>query len=96
MTPKAYQLTQPYHPCGGQAAETSTDEFGRFYKVNVRGSLLCLHAITRVTRNQESRAIQGRNHPRDIGRGDIVELESCNLFVATTNIVQYNDGLYTF
>lgn len=40
--------------------------------------------------------IQGRNGPRDIGRGVIVDLGSRNSFVATPNIVHYNNGLYTF
>lgn len=70
-------------------AETSIDELDRFYGVNVRGSLLCLRAVTRVMKNQESRVIQGRNGPRDVGRGVIVNLGSCNSFVATPNIVQY-------
>lgn len=72
-----------------EVAETSIDELDRFYKVNVRGSLLCLRAVTRVMKGQDRRVIQGRNGPRDIGRGVIINIGSCASYVATPNIVQY-------
>lgn len=72
-----------------EVAETSIDELDRFYKVNVRGSLLCLRAVTRVMKGKDRRVIQGRNGPRDIGRGVIINIGSCASYVATPNIVQY-------
>ena len=40
-------------------------------------------------KNQEVASVNGRNGPRDIGRGVIINLGSCNSYVATPNIVQY-------
>lgn len=40
-------------------------------------------------KGQEKQVIQGRNGPRDGGRGVIVNIGSCASYVATPNIVQY-------
>ena len=40
-------------------------------------------------KNQEVATVTGRNGPRDVGRGVIINLGSCNSYVATPNIVQY-------
>ena len=67
----------------------SLDEFERFWRVNVKGTLLSLRAVSAAMKNQEVATVNGRNGPRDIGRGVIINLGSCNSYVATPNIVQY-------
>lgn len=69
--------------------ETSIDEFQRFLEVNVKGTLLCVRAVSRVMIQQEPQVVEGRNGPRNVGRGSIVNIASANSFVATPAMVQY-------
>lgn len=64
-------------------------EFDRFFSVNVRGTMLCVRAVSKAMIAQERLFVQGRNGPRDAGRGSIVNLASANSFVATPEMVQY-------
>lgn len=73
-----------------EITNTSLSEFDQFYRVNVKGSMLCTRAVSAAMKEQEPLpAIQGRTGPRDMGRGAIVLLGSCNSYVATPHIVQY-------
>jgi NAD(P)-dependent dehydrogenase (short-subunit alcohol dehydrogenase family) len=73
-------------------AEASLDEFDRFFKVNVKGTLLCVRTVSAVMKNQEPLVLAGRSGPREAGRGVIVNLGSCNSYVATPHIVQYTSS----
>lgn len=64
-------------------------EFDRFFSVNVRGTMLCVRAVSRAMMAQEQRIMEGRSGPRDAGRGSIVNLASANSFVAFPEVVQY-------
>lgn len=64
-------------------------EFERFWQVNVRGTLHCVQAVTKAMKAQAPTSVGGRNGPREIGRGVIINLGSCNSYVATRDIVQY-------
>jgi len=72
-------------------SEASLDEFSRFFDVNVRGTLLCVRAVSREMRKQDPIVLNMRKdtEPRDCGRGVIINLGSCNSYVSTPNIVQY-------
>ncbi|KAH6656003.1 hypothetical protein BKA67DRAFT_690700 [Truncatella angustata] len=72
-----------------EIASSSVDELDRFHNVNVKGTFLCVKAATRVMQGQERRVIQGRTGPLDVGRGSIINLGSCNSFMATAYITQY-------
>lgn len=72
-----------------EVSEVALEEFDRFYHVNVRGTLLCVRAVTKVMKEQDRKLVPGRNGPRDIGRGVIINLGSCNSYIATPKIVQY-------
>lgn len=70
-------------------AEASPEEFDKFYKVNVLGTLHCIQAIGKIMRDQPPLTETGRNGLYEVGRGSIVNLGSCNSLAATKDIVQY-------
>lgn len=72
-----------------EVAKASLVEFNAFWRVNVCGTLHCVQAVTEAMKQQAPRTIAGRNGPRDVGRGVIINLGSCNSYVATQHIVQY-------
>ncbi|KAI0108560.1 short-chain dehydrogenase/reductase SDR [Nemania sp. FL0031] len=70
--------------------EADTAEMNRFWQVNVMGTFNCVQAVTQAMKNQSTRKIAGRGQAeRDVGRGVILNLGSCNSYWATPNIVQY-------
>jgi NAD(P)-dependent dehydrogenase (short-subunit alcohol dehydrogenase family) len=48
-----------------------------------------MQEVTKVMKKQEAKTVPFRHGPQDIGRGVIVNLGSCNSYVATHHIVQY-------
>jgi len=72
-----------------EVSEVSLKEFERFWTVNVKGTLLCMRAVTAAMKRQESVSIQSRNGLRSVGRGVIINLGSCNSYMATPGITQY-------
>ncbi|KAJ5649891.1 3-oxoacyl-reductase [Penicillium longicatenatum] len=69
--------------------DASMEEFERFYRINVLGTMNCVKAIGGAMRQQDPLRIQGRNGERNTGRGAIVNLGSANSYMATRDIVQY-------
>ncbi|RDW79385.1 short-chain dehydrogenase [Coleophoma cylindrospora] len=72
--------------------DTVMDEFQAFFDINVKGTMLCVRAVSQVMKFQEPRVIEGRNGARNVGRGTIVNLGSANSFVAAPAIVQYTSA----
>jgi NAD(P)-dependent dehydrogenase (short-subunit alcohol dehydrogenase family) len=70
-------------------SETCMAEFDNLMSVNVRGTMLCVRALSRAMKNQEERLVAGRTGPCSVGRGSIVNLASANSVVAFPEIVQY-------
>ncbi|KAI0006811.1 hypothetical protein F4779DRAFT_595045 [Xylariaceae sp. FL0662B] len=68
---------------------SSVEEFERFFQVNTKGTFLCVRAATQAMKQQEPKIVEGRLGPRHIGRGVIINMASCNAFMATPNITQY-------
>jgi NAD(P)-dependent dehydrogenase (short-subunit alcohol dehydrogenase family) len=64
-------------------------EMNRFWQVNVLGTLNCMQAVTKVMKTQSVKTYSSRGKVREVGRGVILNLGSCNSYVATPNIVQY-------
>jgi NAD(P)-dependent dehydrogenase (short-subunit alcohol dehydrogenase family) len=64
-------------------------EMNRFWQVNVMGTLNCMQAVTKVMKNQEPKTYSSRGKVRQVERGVILNLGSCNSYVPTPNIVQY-------
>lgn len=72
-----------------EISDANLEEFDTFMNINTRGTFLFTKAVSQVMKAQSSRAIQGRNGLRDLGRGVIVNIGSCNSYVAVGGIVQY-------
>lgn len=70
-------------------ADTSLEEFDRLMAINVKGTLLCVRAISRAMIKQEPLNIEGRNGSRSGGRGSIVNLGSGNSYVALAGKLSY-------
>ena len=72
-------------------AEASGTELERFWNVNVKGTFLCLKAVSAAMKRQDVMTIPSRTNGsgKSVGRGVIIALGSCNSYVATPNIVQY-------
>ncbi|THV53465.1 hypothetical protein BGAL_0050g00320 [Botrytis galanthina] len=75
-----------------EVANASLAEFERFWNVNVKGTLLCLKAESLAMKKQDAITIPSRSGGRDIGRGVIINLGSCNSYMATPKIVQYTSS----
>ncbi|KFA73012.1 hypothetical protein S40288_03261 [Stachybotrys chartarum IBT 40288] len=66
-------------------------EMQRFWRVNVMGSFYCIQAVTKVMKSQSVATIITRGgQVREVGRGVILNLGSCNSYMATPHIVQYS------
>jgi NAD(P)-dependent dehydrogenase (short-subunit alcohol dehydrogenase family) len=70
-------------------SETCMAEFDNLMSVNVKGTMLCVRALSRAMKNQEERLVASRTGPCSVGRGSIVNLASANSVVAFPEIVQY-------
>ncbi|BCS03322.1 SDR family NAD(P)-dependent oxidoreductase [Aspergillus luchuensis] len=74
-----------------EISKASVREFERFMDVNVKGTLLCVRAVSAQMKQQEARhfSLRKSTPARNCGRGVIINLGSSNSYVATPNIVQY-------
>ncbi|RAK91920.1 oxidoreductase [Aspergillus costaricaensis CBS 115574] len=74
-----------------EISKASVREFERFMDVNVKGTLLCVRAVSAQMKQQEARhfSLRTSTPARSCGRGVIINLGSSNSYVATPNIVQY-------
>jgi NAD(P)-dependent dehydrogenase (short-subunit alcohol dehydrogenase family) len=70
-------------------ADVPTEEFDRFYKINVLGTFNCIQAVGGVMRSQPALAYSGRNGPRSPGRGVIINMGSIHSSMAAREITQY-------
>ncbi|ROV98481.1 hypothetical protein VPNG_08536 [Cytospora leucostoma] len=70
-------------------AEADQTEMDRFWQVNVMGTFNCVQAVTNVMKDQSVLTVPSRSGKRECGRGVILNLGSCNSYMATPNIVQY-------
>lgn len=75
-----------------EIANASLDEFDRFHSVNVRGTLIVLKIVSNAMKKQDIRTVEGRNGPRDAGRGVIIVMGSAASYVASPSIVQYTSS----
>lgn len=69
--------------------EVDSLEMNRFWQVNVMGTLNCIQAITKVMKTQSIATLGLRGRTREVGRGVILNVGSCNSHIATPQIVPY-------
>lgn len=55
----------------------------------MKGTFHCLKAVSAAMKQQDVLSVPSRSGPREVGRGAIIVLGSCNSYVATPRIVQY-------
>ncbi|RYP10659.1 hypothetical protein DL765_008041 [Monosporascus sp. GIB2] len=66
-------------------------EMERFWRVNVMGTFNCIQAVTKVMKKQRVATVVSRGgRKREIGRGVILNIGSCNSYMASPHIVQYS------
>ncbi|OOF97087.1 hypothetical protein ASPCADRAFT_514125 [Aspergillus carbonarius ITEM 5010] len=68
--------------------EASMEEFDRFYRINVLGTMHCVKTVGAAMCQQAPLTVQGRTGERNVGRGAIVNLGSANSYIATRDMVQ--------
>lgn len=69
--------------------DADSAEMNRFWQVNVMGTLNCIQAMTKVMKEQSVATVSSRGRTREVGRGVILNIGSCNSYIATHHIVQY-------
>ena len=66
------------------------DMFSRTLDINVRGTMLCVRAVSRAMAAQEPLSYESRRFgTRSLGRGSIVNLGSVNSHVAAPGMMSY-------
>ena len=72
-----------------------TDGFSHTIKTNVRGTMLCVRAVSKVMAAQEPLSYESRRYgTRSLGRGSIVNLGSVNSYVAAPGMMPYTASKY--
>ncbi|KAJ5150460.1 uncharacterized protein N7500_010649 [Penicillium coprophilum] len=69
--------------------EVSLDEMNRFWQVNVVGTFNCVRAVTKVMRGQTLATTMERGREREVGRGVILNVGSCNSYIPVPGILPY-------
>lgn len=69
--------------------EVSLDEMHRFWQVNVVGVFNCVQAVTKVMKGQSVASITYRGREREVGKGVILNVGSCNSYMAVPGILPY-------
>ncbi|KAI9931400.1 hypothetical protein ASPWEDRAFT_25723 [Aspergillus wentii DTO 134E9] len=70
--------------------DVSPESFDRVHDINTKGVLNCVQAVGKIMQTQEPLIVNGRNGPRQAGRGSIVNLGSIHSFMAGGFITEYN------
>ena len=72
--------------------DASVEEFEKLANINMKGTMLCVRAVSKAMSQQEAREAKGRYGPRNIGRGSIVNLGSGNSYVAVPGQTPYTSS----
>lgn len=67
------------------------DVFDKTVAINIRGTLLVVHAVSKAMASQEPRTYHSPRHgtSRSLGRGAIVTIGSVNAFVPVPGMISY-------
>jgi len=75
---------------GALTQNIKPDIFSRTLDVNVRGTMLCMRAVSKAMADQEPLSYESRRYgKRSLGRGLIVHLGSANSHVAAPGMMPY-------
>lgn len=70
-------------------SDLALDQWERINDINVKGTMLCLRAVSKVMSAQEPLTYESRRGSRSLGRGSIVNLASAASFVASEGMTSY-------
>ncbi|KAL9591531.1 MAG: hypothetical protein Q9179_007629, partial [Wetmoreana sp. 5 TL-2023] len=74
---------------GAMTPNVKTDVFSKTLDTNIKGTLLCVRAVSKVMAAQEPLKYEGRNGTRDLGRGSIINLGSVSSYCAAPGMMPY-------
>ena len=75
---------------GAITSNIKADIFSRTIDTNVRGTMLCVRAVSKAMAAQEPLSYESRRYGmRSLGRGSIVNLGSVNSYVAAPGMMPY-------
>ncbi|KAI3204644.1 hypothetical protein CBS147311_3824 [Penicillium roqueforti] len=69
--------------------KAEVSEMNAFWQVNVLGTLNCIKSVTKVMKSQSVSTLNKQGKSRQVGRGVILNVGSCNSYIATPDIVPY-------
>ena len=67
------------------------DIFSKTFETNVKGTMLCVRAVSKAMESQEPLKYEGRHGTRDLGRGSIVKSRLSKLLLCSAG----HDALYS-
>jgi NAD(P)-dependent dehydrogenase (short-subunit alcohol dehydrogenase family) len=71
------------------ASDIKLDIFNKTMETNVKGTMLCMRAMSKVMSEQKPLSYKGRHGPRDLGRGSIVNIGSLSSTVPAAGMMAY-------
>ena len=75
---------------GAMTPNINADMFSRNLDTNIRGTMLCVRAVSKAMAAQEPLSYESRRFgTRSLGRGSIVNLGSVNSYVAAPGMMPY-------
>jgi NAD(P)-dependent dehydrogenase (short-subunit alcohol dehydrogenase family) len=72
-----------------QVGEIDVQEMDRFWQVNVVGTFNCVQAVIEIMKGQSIATTTVHGRDRRIGRGVILNVASCNSYMAVPGILPY-------
>lgn len=71
------------------ASDIKIDVFDKTIDTNVKGTMLCVRAVSKVMAEQEPLSYEGRHGQRSLGRGSIVNIGSLSSLVGANGMMGY-------
>ncbi|XXH05556.1 hypothetical protein Hte_011988 [Hypoxylon texense] len=74
---------------GAITPNLKVDVFSKTIETNIKGTMLCVRAVTKVMADQEPLSYTSRHGTRSLGRGSIINVGSVNSHVAAPGMLPY-------
>ena len=71
------------------ASDLKIDHYEKITDINVKGTILCVRAVSKAMATQEPLTYEGRHGSRSLGRGSIINLGSANSYIAAPGMMSY-------
>ena len=70
-------------------SDLNLEHYEKITNTNVKGTMLCVAAVSKAMSRQEPRSYEGRHGSRSLGRGSIVNMGSAASYVASSGMIPY-------